>query len=176
MGKLGKRALKKKKEEDRTVRACRQVANDSVPMVAAPVQHQQNDEEDEDNGGDDDILVLGVAGTLVLPHAREHCTTFPFTHGLDPDLDNMIACPQCFCWVCDTNVVNCPLWFLHFRATAQDPRWRTMRNLWRDNGGWSIILRLLRNDGPLGEYVRAVMGHEGPLGDHVRAAMNNLPE
>lgn len=76
------------------------------------------------DGHDDEIQFVGSTGKNALtdfPHSREHCLVHP--HSTDPTLH----CPNCFCYVCDKLVEECPSWEEHCHAKYADPKWRQAR-------------------------------------------------
>ena len=67
----------------------------------------------------------GKNSLLDFPHARANCLAKPFVEG---DEDKCFeACPNCYCYVCDTPVAACEEWSDHCCATHGVSRWDQMR-------------------------------------------------
>jgi hypothetical protein len=68
--------------------------------------------------------VVGVVGTPLLPHLREHCTIRPFGMSLQ---ENVLCCDRCYCYVCDRPVNECMLWDEHCFAQELMDGWQELR-------------------------------------------------
>ena len=91
------------------------------------------DDEDED----DSVEIVGTKNYVHLPHMRQHCTIHPFlqppdnssesslelssTMMADTTDNNFKFCKQCYCYVCDVKVGECPLWPTHCHGTDRGP-------------------------------------------------------
>ena len=89
---------------------------------------------DEANEGDEDdeVTFCWRKGDLALadfPHCRENCLNKRFVKGKESD-----ACGNCYCYVCDAPVKDCPKWESHCKATHTSPQWRDERQRWRSGG------------------------------------------
>jgi hypothetical protein len=102
--------------------------SDDVEVVAGPhvlpdpvVRANQNQEEEE-------VVMIGVVGLLLLPHAREHCTIHPY------DPANKEArrrhCTHCYCYICQIKAEECPYWRMHANASERFLVWRELRLNW----------------------------------------------
>jgi hypothetical protein len=110
--------------------------SDDVEVVAGPhvlpdpvvgANQNQNQEEEE-------VMMIGVVGLLLLPHAREHCTIHPY----DPSNNQARRrhCAHCYCYICQIPAEGCHYWRMHAHASERFPVWRELRLNWhieRDN-------------------------------------------
>ena len=65
-----------------------------------------------------------------ISHSRENCLESLWKPGNEKH-----ACPNCYCFVCDKPVSECPEWDEHCMATNTQPKWISMRALWKQHGG-----------------------------------------
>ena len=83
--------------------------------------------------GDRDVMIEGQSGAMALidfPHARENCVQHAFAPG-----NFEATCANCYCFVCDKPVSECPEWDEHCMATNTQQKWISMRALWKQHGG-----------------------------------------
>lgn len=98
---------------------------DDVVMVDAPAAAPLNETAEVDEDG---VVIVGRTGQNSVedfPHARHECGVHPFTPG-NAD-KNEVVCPNCWCFVCDKKVAECPTWRAHCCATSADAHWRSRR-------------------------------------------------
>lgn len=80
------------------------------------------------SNSDDEVEVVGMKGNVAMrdfPHARHDCITHPFSADGG---DNMPACSQCYCWLCDEKWDKCASWAMHCNAHDGCPIWIAKRN------------------------------------------------
>ena len=84
-----------------------------------------------------DVQVVGVLGTApVLPHHRDQCRRHSFVGG-NTDVAqerNVLACEQCFCYICDVAAARCAAWEAHCMASERVSAWRCVREKTRREG------------------------------------------
>lgn len=85
------------------------------------------------NDDDDSCFLVGSTGTNALedfPHPRENCVVAPMAntwHGLA----NRKYCINCYCYVCDTPVMECQKWMEHCNARHKNVKWQKERERFR---------------------------------------------
>ena len=87
-----------------------------------------NEDDDEDLQFLWGALVFALSVTSLTP---ENCLESPWRPEARPS-----RCPNCYCYVCDAPVSQCPQWATaHCMATHSKENWRRARSEWKANGG-----------------------------------------
>lgn len=97
--------------------------------VAPPEFALLNDDESSEEDSSDGVEIVGQKGPNAMtdwPHPRETCTLKPFAPG---DLDRCRErCAMCYCYVCDRQAGECPVWEVHCVATRTSSWWQQERD------------------------------------------------
>lgn len=103
------------------------VEEPQLSMDSTPPSSSEETAETSNNESDE-IAVVGTKNQTLLPHMRPHCGAHPFRiptketrHDDGEATGNMEFCEQCFCFICDIPVHDCPKWTIHCNATDQGP-------------------------------------------------------
>ena len=98
-----------------------------APQVQATTTAELHEDDDEE------LQFVGRTGQNALsdfPHSRENCLESKWRPGAEAK-----ACANCFCYVCDAPVKQCPQWRTHCAATHTQEKWRRARTEWKASGG-----------------------------------------
>lgn len=108
--------------------------SNEVKAVAPPAQWKTDGtgNDDKTDTDDEDVAIVGSTGPNALsdfPPSRANCVTYPLAR------DPVVYCDNCYCYVCDVEVSKCNMWQEHCRANHDEPKWRKLRQDYRDYGG-----------------------------------------
>jgi SNF2-related domain len=110
------------------------VASTSAAAAAAAALDNEEPKkkynDDDDDTTDEEVEFVKSTGVNALsdfPHSREHCVVIPFVLTGDT-VRNQEYCPNCYCYVCDTVVTDCPEWSDHCHARHDEHKWQQLRN------------------------------------------------
>lgn len=143
----------------------------SINHVTEAASNQDSDSSSEGDDGDDDddlIEIIGTTGRNPLedfPHGREHCVRFLFQQ------DPALYCANCYCYVCDAPVKDCPKWTVHCQATRTDHRWRNARIEHKLLTAPPAAAPAPPFAGPLAHHPGQVQNHGGPLYRRITPAL-----
>ena len=115
-------------DDDDDENMCVEITDPNADAAAAAAAAVAPDEDE-----DADVQYAGRTGDIALsdfPHSRENCLESLWKPGNEKH-----ACPNCYCYVCDKPVSECPEWDEHCMATNTQQKWISMRALWKQHGG-----------------------------------------
>ena len=99
---------------------------DDVVVVVNPV-NTQVELSPAEASADDEVSCVGATGVMNLPHARMHCTRFPFNNQEPTDSSHSKYCSECYCWLCEVLASKCVDWCAHCQAFDRSPYWKSER-------------------------------------------------